>query len=245
MAVPGHLAGPDSESVAPPGTGASTRGATGLHPSRRFWTVTALGDSVVSGTNCACAPFVQRYAELAAQSTGVTVKVTNLGVPGLTSTGLTARLAGEPETRGSVAGSDIVLVTIGANDLAPALTEWQRDACNLSCFTQVLPTIGDNIGAAVQQIYRLRSGRATEILFTDYWNVFLDGQVAGGAGKRLPADQRRSDPAGEPDDLPGGDGRRRRRAWISMRRSRAAAGRATRRRCSPTTATTPTQPGTG
>jgi len=137
---------------------------------------------VVSGTNCDCATFAQRYAALVAQLTGVTVKVTNLGVPGLTSPGLTAQLTGDPATRGSVAGSDIVLVTIGANDLAPALTAWQRSACDLSCFTRVMPTIAANIGAVVQQIYRLRAGRATEILVTDYWNVFLDGRVGAALG---------------------------------------------------------------
>src|SRR5262245_1409107 len=166
LAVPDRLAGPDAPTVAPTSAAGGALAASGLHPSRRIWAVTALGDSVVSGTNCDCATFAQRYADLVAQFTGVTVKVTNLGVPGLTSPGLTAELTGDPATRGSVAGSDIVLVTIGANDLAPALTAWQRSACDLSCFTRVMPAIGNNIDAAVQRIRQLRNGRATEILVT-------------------------------------------------------------------------------
>src|SRR5262249_22328440 len=158
--------------------------ATGLHPTRRIWAVTALGDLVGSGTNCDCAAFAQRYAALVARFTGVTVKVTNLGVPGLTSPGLTAQLTGDPATRGSVGSSDIVLVTIGANDLAPALARWQSSSCDLSCFTRVLPTIAANVGSVVQQIYRLRAGRATEVLVTDYWNVFRDGRVGAALGTR-------------------------------------------------------------
>src|SRR5215831_11594264 len=164
LAVPDRLAGPDAPTVVPTSAAGGALAASGLHPSRRIWAVTALGDSVVSGTNCDCATFAQRYADLVAQVTGVTVKVTNLGVPGLTSPGLTAQLTGDPATRGSVAGSDIVLVTIGANDLVPALSRWQSSSCDLSCFTRVLPTIAANVGSVVQQIYRLRAGRATEVL---------------------------------------------------------------------------------
>jgi len=159
-----------------------------LHPSRRFWMVTALGDSVVSGSHCDCDAFAQRYAVIAARMTGVTVGVANLGVPGQTSAGLSAELTGGPAAgqavQGSVAGSDIVLVTIGANDLLPALTRWQSSTCDLSCFTRVLPSIAAHIGAVVQQIYRLRSGRTTEVLVTDYWNVFRDGRVGAALGAR-------------------------------------------------------------
>jgi lysophospholipase L1-like esterase len=145
------------------------------------WTVTGLGDSVTAGASCDCDDFVARYAELTRHSTGSEVSEHNLGVPGSTSADLVSLLS-QPQTASTVAGSDIVLVTIGANDLAGELTDWQNGHCPLSCFAQAMPAIQANIAELVHGVQRLRTGRPTEILVTDYWNVFLDGAPAAPLG---------------------------------------------------------------
>jgi lysophospholipase L1-like esterase len=143
--------------------------------------LTGLGDSVTAGSHCDCADFVQDYAGLTRDRTGRTVSEHNLGVPGQTSVDLVG-LVGEPETAQQLAGSDIVLVTIGANDLGDELGDWRNGSCTLTCFERAMPGLTANVGLVVAEIRRLRAGQPTEILVTDYWNVFRDGEVGAAMG---------------------------------------------------------------
>jgi lysophospholipase L1-like esterase len=43
------------------------------------------------------------------------------------------------------------------------------------------------VAAVVAEIRRLRAGRSTEVLVTDYWNVFVDGQVGAALGPQYQA----------------------------------------------------------
>lgn len=147
----------------------------------RVWRVTGLGDSVTAGSACDCDDFVQQYARLASRATGVRVTATNLGVPGQTSTDL-ADLVHRPDVARQVAASDIVLVTTGANDLADALGRWRDGSCALDCFENRLPAITADVASVVAEVRRLRAGLPTEILVTDYWNVFVDGEVGAALG---------------------------------------------------------------
>jgi lysophospholipase L1-like esterase len=164
-----------------PSSGAGARPAPRALPEVHGWVVTGLGDSVTAGTACGCQDFVQQYARLASQATGHQVTAHNLGVPGQTSAGLAGLLHRQDVAR-QVAGSDIVLVTTGANDLGAALSGWRDGSCTIACFQQRMPGITANVAAVVGQARQLRSGRATEILVTDYWNVFVDGEVGAALG---------------------------------------------------------------
>ncbi|MFI5956326.1 SGNH/GDSL hydrolase family protein [Cryptosporangium sp. NPDC051539] len=146
------------------------------------WTITALGDSVTAGSACDCRPFTDLYADLTRERTGVPVTSRNLGVPGQTSDGVLATLNGDSETAWQVADSDIVLVTIGANDLAGSLADWQDGGCDLGCFRREMPGIQADVTAIVERIRELRAGQPTEVLVTDYWNVFRDGDQAASLG---------------------------------------------------------------
>lgn len=163
----GHASG--APSVAP------SAGPTG---GRTPWHVVGIGDSVTSGHGCAC-DLVADYARLTAAATHRTVTSANLGVDGQTSAGLLEALAdGGPEA-GEVARADVVLVTIGANDLADGLTRWQDGACTgEACFSEAVAGVRQRVEQVVARVRALRADRPTLVLVTDYWNVFEDGTRA-------------------------------------------------------------------
>ena len=186
LVTPQHAGPPDArDGAAASGVGPAPvalahapAGTTKAHaPTQPVWRVTGLGDSVTAGTRCDCEDFVLRYATLTRKHTGARVVAHNLGVPGATSNDLLL-LLGQPSVARTVAGSDIVLITIGANDLGGNLADWQQDRCPIACFEATMSTIQSNIAAIVDRIQQLRRGQATEILVTDYWNVFADGAPA-------------------------------------------------------------------
>ncbi|EXG81916.1 lysophospholipase L1-like esterase [Cryptosporangium arvum DSM 44712] len=160
------------------GSGPRAADVVATAPTPGRWTVTALGDSVTAGSGCDCAPFVDHYAELTHRATGFRVTADNLGVPGQTSEQLLATLTGDTDTTRRVADSDIVIVTIGANDFVPALDDWASGGCDLACFRTVADSVRTEVGAIAQRIRAVRGGFPTAILVTDYWNVFRDGDVA-------------------------------------------------------------------
>jgi lysophospholipase L1-like esterase len=140
--------------------------------------VVGLGDSVVSGSNCRCVPFVSRYAGLMALRTNSRVAAHNLGVPGLTTGGLLGQLA-RPEVVAVVRRADLVTVTIGANDMGPARRSWQSGTC-ARCFLAAADSVRDGTGAVLRRIAELRAGRRTEVLVTTYWNVFEEATDGDG-----------------------------------------------------------------
>jgi lysophospholipase L1-like esterase len=143
-----------------------------------------LGDSVTAGTACGCQDFVALYAAGLARRWQHVVQETNLGRPGLTGAELLAHLQDDATERAQVGAADVVIVTIGANDLAPALKAWDRGsgrderACGGTCDTGDLDRVGQDVDEVLEAISRLRGGRPTLVLVTTYWNVFEDGDVA-------------------------------------------------------------------
>lgn len=142
------------------------------------WLVVGLGDSVVSGSNCDCTSFVQRYADLAEAKAGRPVRAQDLGVPGLTSGGLLDQLQDGSDAARTVAGADIVLVTIGANDAASTMQQWSDGQCGKSCFETQTAAMHGTVVQILGRILALRTGQPTEVLVTTYWNVVEDGAVA-------------------------------------------------------------------
>lgn len=107
--------------------------------------------------------------------------VDNLGVSGLDSAGLLAQLD-DPTARSAVAGANIDLITVGANDFADdhdGVTDGDCPAgADDPCVRDELTRLRGNLAAILQQIDRLRRGRPTAVLVTGYWNVYEDGAVA-------------------------------------------------------------------
>jgi lysophospholipase L1-like esterase len=102
----------------------------------------------------------------------------NLGTNGLTAAGLRALLTSPSPTASGVAEADILLVTIGANDLMPLLSQWQSGSCPAACYSPSVDAVGSDLSAILAAAKELRGGRTTQVLVTDYWNVFADGDVA-------------------------------------------------------------------
>jgi len=142
------------------------------------WTVVGLGDSVVSGAHCDCAPFISRYRPLVASATHRETTARNLGADGSTSDDLVQALQPGGDAARQLRGADIVAVTIGANDMARARSEWEQDGC-VYCFDKVAATIKANV-VKIVRLARADAGRdPVEVLVTTYWNVFEEAAAQG------------------------------------------------------------------
>jgi lysophospholipase L1-like esterase len=106
------------------------------------------------------------------------VRSVNLGQSGLTSVQLDQQLHQDTPVRAAVGTADIVLITIGANDLMPSLAAWDAAGCDDVCAVSGISDVRSRIRSIVDQVHALRHGLPTQVLVTNYWNVFEDGDVA-------------------------------------------------------------------
>ncbi|MGN6332537.1 MAG: SGNH/GDSL hydrolase family protein [Motilibacteraceae bacterium] len=167
---------PDALAPAAHGAQVRQRSAGAVH-------IVAIGDSVPAGAACpGCTPFPFRYGQRFAAATGTRVSVQDLAVGGLDSAGLLASLVSATPQAAAVATADVVVVTIGANDLVPARSDYSAQRCggpdDLDCFRALLPGVRAHLAAALERIAVLRGHAPTTVLVTDYWNVFEDGGSA-------------------------------------------------------------------
>ncbi len=163
--------------------GCATSPPGSTHRSGTAWRVVALGDSVTSGSSCGCTPFPQLYADGIAQARGRPTTVDNLGTGGMDSADLRQQLDDARSGFGAaVAGADIDLVTIGANDFVPDHDAVVNGECLTAatpdCLQDELENMRANVSAILGRIRQLRGDRPTALLVTGYWNVFEDGDVA-------------------------------------------------------------------
>jgi len=140
--------------------------------------VVGVGDSVTSATVCACTGFVESYAAHLPAEAGGPAREVNLGTDGLTADGLRVLMTTPSPTAAGVAQGDILLVTIGANDLMPLLSRWRATGCPASCYSPAVDAVGADVRDILTAAKALRGQRPTRILVTDYWNVFADGDIA-------------------------------------------------------------------
>ena len=165
-------------SPAPSHAAATSRTAAGTAAGPGGLTVVGIGDSVTAGNACDCTDFVHRYAAQVPVSAGGPARAVNLGVGGQTSAELLAEIGAGGAMAQQVATADVLLVTIGANDLVPLQDTWSSSGCPTSCSSRAVQAVGRNITGIVDHAKALRGGRPIRILVTDYWNVFEDGDVA-------------------------------------------------------------------
>lgn len=165
--------------------GTSTADPAAGEPTSRPLTVVGLGDSVTAGAKCDCTNFVDLLATMLSARDHVPTTAVNLGVGGLTAAGMVEQLRDTTVSR-TVAAGDVVVITIGANDLQPALDWWDstqmrvadQGGCSGACDDATLDAVGTDVAAVVARVGALRGGRPTQVLVTDYWNVFEDGAIA-------------------------------------------------------------------
>ena len=86
--------------------------------------------------------------------------------------------------RAAISVSDLVIVTIGANDFdADRLTTTAcRPATVVSCYAGVLRAQRSLLTGILDTVNALRAGLGGQILVTGYWNIFLDGAVGRARG---------------------------------------------------------------
>lgn len=144
--------------------------------------VVGLGDSVPAGTACGCDTYVSLVGRARAAALGLAPDVTDLAVPGMTTAELVDQL-GDPDVASAVAGADLVIVTIGANDFDP--DQAADDACappGLDCYRPQLDAQPAELDAVLDAIAALEAGHPATVVVTDYWDVFLDGDVGRAQG---------------------------------------------------------------
>lgn len=134
-----------------------------------------LGDSVPSAANCpGCVSFVAQAGDRVAAAAGLPAVVDNEAVAGYTSADVVHQM-GEPAVRDRIADSDLVILTVGANDLSGALS----GSCDegSGCVGSTMSTVGARLARIVAGIKALQRARDATIIMTGYWNAGLDGQV--------------------------------------------------------------------
>lgn len=150
--------------------------------------VVGLGDSVMSGAHCDCAGLAEEYASALADRSGMHVSVQNLGTDGAVTGDLLEDIQKDSTTRAAIENADVVLVTIGANDLLPQLDQWRSGGCDEACFAGPAAKMGQNLSAILTAVDSVRHGHRGTVLVTDYWNVFTDGDVARTTGGQAQVD---------------------------------------------------------
>jgi len=158
-----------------PGPTASTA------PMHTSATVVGIGDSVTSAAVCQCTGFVELVAGQLWAAAGGPGHAVNLGKGGLTSADLRRSITKPGPTSSAAAQADILLVTIGANDLTPLLLQRRTSGCPAACYAPAVDAVEANLRAILGAARTLRGHQPTQVLVTDYWNVFADGDVARAA----------------------------------------------------------------
>ena len=139
----------------------------------------ALGDSVPAGTACDCTPYPELSASALSTSEGRTVTAWNDAVAGLTSVGLLDQLDGSSAVINHVRNADLVVVQVGANDVA------RSSSCgdDAGCYLPQVPKVEDNLRAIVGRVHELTAGHPVDVVLLDYWSVWLGGQYAREQGQ--------------------------------------------------------------
>jgi acyl-CoA thioesterase I len=143
--------------------------------------VVTFGDSVPAGSACGCEPFPDLYARLLSPA-GRSV---DLAQGGYTSADVLRQLA-DPGTRDAVRGATVVLIMVGANDLAGVVQDGDGD----DSYRAAAAGVRDNVVAAVGAV-RAAHAAPVPVVVLGYWNVVQDGAVGlaefGAGGERRAA----------------------------------------------------------
>ncbi|MEO8288911.1 MAG: GDSL-type esterase/lipase family protein [Chloroflexota bacterium] len=151
------------------------------------WSLVVVGDSIPynSPEDCpGCTGFVDRYVTAITKATGHFVKVQNLSQHnGLNTDGLLKELQSDAVRRDALANADIIIVSIGGNDIAWNIND---DPCdgptsdnpdwskfNPTCAAAAAEIFRPKLESVYSQIAALRAGKATIFRTTDRYNDWI------------------------------------------------------------------------
>jgi lysophospholipase L1-like esterase len=166
---------------APPG-GSSARAASAGPSARPPLRVVGLGDSVPAADTCGCAGFLEQLTPDLRSATGRTVTLRNDATSGWTTQDVLTDLASGHAHADLLAGADLVVVEIGANDfdLARLSDPSCGPAGTSACFHSTLTGLQSGLTKVVDRVRVLAPGARVALL--GYWNVGVDGSVGRSLG---------------------------------------------------------------
>lgn len=172
---PSAPSSPSTVPAVPPPSGSPSAGSTSAPPDGPIH-VLGFGDSVMYGAGCDCDDFLTQTGDLLHQATGRRVAIVNNGANGQTAAGVLDDLRTDDTSTAQIAHADVIVLTVGANDLGPVLGTWVDDDCDQSCYHPQVESMGDRLSAILTIVNRDKQPGAA-VFVLDYWNVFEDGQV--------------------------------------------------------------------
>lgn len=149
-------------------------------------TYVMFGDSWPFGAHCnGCRAFPGLLNDEYAAATGQIIDFRNDTTNGGTAQELAARMKTDPSIRDDIEAADIIVISIGANDMEPAFGIWMAGTCGgadqLDCFRDISDSLRVAYGAILTEIDALRGGRPTAVRMVTTSNEFLAdlGLIAG------------------------------------------------------------------
>ena len=140
-------------------------------------TVVGIGDSVIAGTHCACAGPMAAYADLLSRATGRRASARGFGVNGATTGSVLTQVATDP-VRTALRHAQIVIVIVGANDLAPDARRFSAGSCPAACYQPDVAAMGARLGQLLDRVRSLVTATRPTVLVAGYWDLFAEAGLA-------------------------------------------------------------------
>lgn len=149
-------------------------------------TIVALGDSVPSASTCACNGYVEQLGTWLQHTTHRPTEVHNDAVDGWTSADVEESLRSRA-TRTDLAGADLVVIEIGANDFD--FGDVDDPACfqdpSAPCWADAVRAMRAHLLRIVPAIRELDANPDLRVALAGYWNVTVDGEVGRARGQHF------------------------------------------------------------
>ena len=198
--VPGLLPSPTAEPAPGPTTALARGAATAADPGaagaaraapsasssapRGPLTLVGLGDSVPSAETCGCTGYVEQTGSRLEPLTHRGWVVHNDASGGWTTADVADDLGSAP-TRAHLAGADLVLVEVGANDfnLDRVADRACFPAAGSACWSSTVGGLRDGLTRVIQEIRGIDHRPDLRIAVLGYWNITVDGSVGRALGE--------------------------------------------------------------
>lgn len=170
---------PASRAPSGPAVASPSAAATASASAPPSLTYVAFGDSWPYGSHChGCRPFpVLLQSGFEAVAEGRTIRFVNDVTNGGTAEELAARMQTDAGIRADLAAADIIVITIGGNDLGPAFEASAAGSCGgadkLDCFRRVRDVLRAAYDTMLSEIEEIRGPRPTAVRMVTTSNEFL------------------------------------------------------------------------
>lgn len=181
--------GPSTSPAAPapassgPSSPSSARSTTTSVPSGPL-TLVGLGDSVPSAETCNCTGYVEQVGSRLQRLTHRPWTVHNDAQGGWTTADVENDVNASP-TRDHLAGADLVVIEVGANDFDLDRVDDQGcfPAAGSACWASTVAGVRDGLTRIIAAIHRVDQRPDLRIALLGYWNVTRDGAVGQALGE--------------------------------------------------------------